>query len=185
VRCIERGMRLGVAGLSLLAGCSGPPGGTAATPTQTTGAAATARTDAPPAPSAPTATRAAAAADGAGKQPVHLPEPRVMRNWEGVRQQAAERMVAANPKGTYMGTVPDQLLAIPVLEIELNGDGSVRRIGVLRAPREAKDTIAIATAAVHSAAPFGNVSRLPKPWRFVETFLFDDERRFKPRTLDP
>jgi hypothetical protein len=28
------------------------------------------------------------------------------------------------------------------------------------------------------------VSRLPKPWKYIETFLFDDERRFKPVTLD-
>jgi hypothetical protein len=38
--------------------------------------------------------------------------------------------------------------------------------------------------AVRRAAPFGDVSRLPRPWRFAEVFLFDDERRFKPRTLD-
>ncbi|MDQ6679537.1 MAG: hypothetical protein M3Y67_01050 [Pseudomonadota bacterium] len=114
-----------------------------------------------------------------------LPVPRSVRNWSEVRQQAAERMVAANPTATYTGTVPEALLAIPVLQIELNGDGSVRRIAVLRAPRQAKDTIELATNAVRRAAPFGNVSRLPKPWRFVETFLFDDNRKFKPRTLDP
>ena len=42
----------------------------------------------------------------------------------------------------------------------------------------------MAVAAVRRAAPFGDVSRLPKPWKFVEVFLFDDDRRFKPRTLD-
>ncbi len=113
-----------------------------------------------------------------------LPPPRTMRSWAEVRQQAAERLVAANPDITYVGTVPEALLAIPVLEIELNGDGSVRRIDVLRPPRQAKDTTQIAIAAVRRAAPFGDVSRLPRPWRFVETFLFDDDRRFKPRTLD-
>jgi hypothetical protein len=92
--------------------------------------------------------------------------------------------VAANPQGTYLGAVPETLLAIPVLEIELNGDGSVRRIVVLRPPRQAKDTIEIAAEAVRRAAPFGDVSRLPRPWKVVETFLFDDDRRFKPRTLD-
>jgi len=80
--------------------------------------------------------------------------------------------------------VPDQLLAIPVLEVELNGDGSVRRIEVLREPRQAKDTTKIAVDAIRRAAPFGDVSRLPRPWKFVETFLFDDDRKFKPRTLD-
>jgi hypothetical protein len=28
------------------------------------------------------------------------------------------------------------------------------------------------------------VARLPRPWRVIETFLFDDDLRFKPRTLD-
>ena len=88
------------------------------------------------------------------------------------------------PTSPTWARVPDQLLAIPVLEIELNGDGSVRRIEILREPRQAKDTLKIAVEAVRRAAPFGDVSRLPRPWKFVETFLFDDARKFKPRTLD-
>jgi len=107
-----------------------------------------------------------------------------VRNWNELRQQAAERIVAANPEITYLGAVPDPLLAIPVLEIELHGDGSIRRIEVLREPRQAKDTIKIAVDAVRRAAPFGDVSRLPRPWKFAETFLFDDARKFKPRTLE-
>ena len=113
-----------------------------------------------------------------------LAAPSTMRNWTEVRRQAALRLVAANPTITYMGKVPDQLLAIPVLEVELNRDGSVRRIVTLREPRQAKDTLRIATDAIHRAAPFGDVSHLPRPWKFVETFLFDDDRKFKPRMLD-
>jgi hypothetical protein len=92
--------------------------------------------------------------------------------------------MAANPEGTYSGEVPEPLLAIPVLEIELNGDGSIRKIEYLRAPSQAQDTMKLAADAVRRAAPFGDVSRLPKPWRFTETFLFNDDRKFKPRTLD-
>ena len=113
-----------------------------------------------------------------------LGPPRPVRSWADVRQQAAERMVAANPDITYVGKVPDQLLAIPVLEIELNGDGSIRKIEVLRPPRQAKETLQTAADAVRRAAPFGDVSKLPKPWKFVETFLFDEQHKFKPRTLD-
>ena len=113
-----------------------------------------------------------------------LPAPRPVRSWVEVRQQAAERIVAANPDITYVGKVPDQLLAIPVLEIELNGDGSVRRIEVLRPPRQAKETVQVAADAVRRAAPFGDVSKLKKPWVFVETFLFNEQHKFKPRTLD-
>ena len=42
----------------------------------------------------------------------------------------------------------------------------------------------LAIDAVRRAAPYGNMSQLSRPWKFVETFLFDGERRFKPRTLD-
>jgi hypothetical protein len=101
-----------------------------------------------------------------------------------VRLQAARRLVAANPSGTYTGTVPDVLLAIPVLEVELNADGSIRRIDVLRKPGQAPDTLQLAIDAMRRAAPFGDVSRLPRPWKFSETFLFNDDRKFKPRTLD-
>jgi hypothetical protein len=94
--------------------------------------------------------------------------------------------VQANPQITYTGAPPDPLLAIPVLEVELNADGSVRRIEVMRHPRQAKDTTQMAIDAVRRAAPYGDMRHLSKPWKFAEVFLFDDDRRFKPRTLqDP
>jgi hypothetical protein len=105
-------------------------------------------------------------------------------DWDEYQLRAAQRLVEANPALTYDGPVPDPLLAIPILEVELNGDGSVRHIEVLRVPTQAKDTVQLAIDAVHRAAPFGDVSHLPRPWRFSEVFLFDDARRFKPRTLD-
>jgi hypothetical protein len=121
---------------------------------------------------------------GAPAPEVRLPPPQAARNWNELRLHAARRLVAANPGLTYEGKPPDPLLAIPVLEVELNADGSIRRIDVLRHPRQAKDTTQIAIDAMRRAAPFGDVSRLPRPWKFTETFLFDDDRRFKPRTLD-
>jgi hypothetical protein len=162
--------------VAALAGCSSPmPPYVPSTPV----APAPPGVGAPSAPAAPAP--AAAAVPG---WPV-LGEPQEMRTWEAFRRQAAERMVAAaTAKGAYLGTVPETLLAIPVLEIELNRDGSVRRIDVLRHPKQARDTTQIAIDAVRRAAPFGSVARLPRPWKFTETFLFDDERRFKPRTLD-
>jgi hypothetical protein len=155
VRCIKS-----LAPVLLLAACSSPlpPSPPATPPSSPPAAPAAARVPAPPAFAA--------------------------RNWNELRVQAAKRLVEANPSGTYMGTPPDVLLAIPVLEIELNADGSIRRIDVLRYPGQAKDTTQLAIDAVRRAAPFGDVSRLPKPWKFNETFLFNDERKFKPRSLD-
>lgn len=106
------------------------------------------------------------------------------RHWEEYRELAAKKMVATNPNGTYMGRPPEPLLAIPVLEVELQADGSVARISVQRQPSQARDTVQIAMDAVRRAAPFGPVSHLPRPWKFSEVFLFDDARRFKQRSLD-
>ena len=105
-------------------------------------------------------------------------------NWEEYRTRAAHRLVAANGGRTYLSVPKQPLLAIPVLEVSLHADGSVARIDVMRHPSQARDTTQLAIEAVHRAAPFGDVSRLPKPWKFVETFLFEDDRRFKPMTLD-
>ncbi|HEY9064696.1 MAG TPA: hypothetical protein VIO33_06900 [Burkholderiaceae bacterium] len=169
-------VRLGLVGLGLIAGCSTP------TPVSETGAppSASSRT----APSTSSSTPVAPGRSGSAMQVVKLPPPSPVRSWDDVRRQAAKRMVAANPDVTYTGTPPEPLLAIPVLEVELHADGSIRKIEVMRHPRQARDTTQIAIDAVRNAAPFGDVSRLPKPWRFTETFLFDDDRRFKPRTLD-
>ncbi len=159
----------GIAALLVLGACSAPaprPVDRAAPP------AAPAPAPAPASlPTGPTTSRLAA------------PEP--VRSWTELRVQAAKRLVAANPTLTYSGAVPDPLLAIPVLEIELNSDGSIRNIDVMRVPTQAKDTVQIAIDAVRRAAPFASVAKLPKPWKFSETFLFNDDRKFKPRTLDP
>ena len=106
------------------------------------------------------------------------------RNWDEFKLQAGQRLVFANPNGSYTGPVAEPLLAIPVLEIELNGDGSVRRVNVQRQPSQATDTVQLAIDAVNRAAPYGDVSHLPRPWKFSEVFLFRDDRRFKPRVLD-
>ncbi|MEP7282268.1 MAG: hypothetical protein ABI696_09835 [Rubrivivax sp.] len=113
-----------------------------------------------------------------------LPAPVAARDWPAFRLQAAQRLVAANPHAVYDGPVTEPLLAIPVLEIELERDGAIKHIRVLRHPSQARDTTQLAIAAVRRAAPFGPVGQLPKPWRFAEVFLFADDRRFKPRTLD-
>jgi hypothetical protein len=129
----------------------------------------------PPAP-APAARPAA--------RPAPAPSAASARSWDEYRLRAAQKLVAANPSITYTGTPPEPMLAIPVLSIELNADGSIAKIEVMRHPSQAKDTTQIAIDAVRRAAPFGDVTRLPKPWKYVETFLFDDNRHFKPVTLD-
>ena len=124
-----------------------------------------------------------------GESPSVLVSPKLApavasRNWDEFRRQAGQRLVAANPQRSYTGAVPDVLLAIPVITVELNADGSIRRMDVMRHPKQAQDTTQLAMDALRRAAPFGDVTRLPKPWKFSETFLFNDDRLFKPRSLD-
>lgn len=135
-----------------------------------------------PAPAvAPAAAAGPAPATGAASK---LPAPTVSKNWNEFKLQAAKRMVAANPNGTYTGKPQQMLLAIPVLEVELNADGSIKNIDIMRRPSQAPETTQMAIDAVRRAGPFGDVSKLPKPWKFAEAFLFNDDKRFKPRTLD-
>ncbi len=159
----------------LLAACGAPPVAPDGTDSQPAGKSAG------PSSGGPLAAGAHGRKPGA---PIKLPPPETSGSWKQVRLQAAHRLVAANPDQVYTDKPPDMLLAIPVLSIELNADGSVRQISVLRYPSQARDTVNMAMQAVRRAAPFGNVSHLPKPWKFNETFLFNEERRFKPMTLD-
>lgn len=151
-------------------------------------AAVTAAPPPAPAPAAAAPPRVAqppaAAAAAPPRRVVALGPAQAARNWAEFRQQAARRLVQAHPDGSYTGPVPEPLLAIPVLEVELHADGRVRRVQVLRHPRQARDTTQLAIDAVHRAAPYGAMSRLPLPWKWTEVFLFDEQRRFKPRELD-
>ena len=157
----------------VLAGCAAPP----RTPPAPVKAAD--RVVAPVAVQGPSV-QAASLPNGS----VRLAPPGPVRSVQELRLQLARRVVAANPHLSYAGAPPEVLLAIPVLAIDLNADGSIHHIEVLRPPRQAQDTIQIAMDAVRRAAPFGDVSGLPRPWRVTETFLFNDDRLFKPRTLN-
>ena len=171
--------RMPLVGLLLLAACTAPRLPSPA--------------PAPPQPAAPSPVPAAAPAPVTAPPQASTPPARPLpapaasarfRNWDEFRLHAGRRLVQANPNGTYTGAVPEPLLAIPVLEVELNADGSIRRIVVQRQPSQARDTVQLAIDAVQRAAPFGDISHLPRPWKFSEVFLFRDDRRFKPRALD-
>jgi hypothetical protein len=139
-----------------------------------------------PAPTPPPQTAAAAARLAPLGPATVLPAAAPARNWNDFKKAAARRMVQSSPRGSFLGKVPPLLFGIPVLEIELDADGSVRDVSVLRPPAnaEAADTVALAVEAIRRGGPYGDVSRLPRPWKWTEVFLFDNERRFKPRSLE-
>ena len=142
-----------------------------------------------PAPVAATAAAEPAAAPVDARsatlaKPKGMPAPKAVRTQAELRRQAAERLVMANPERSYMTPAPSHLLTVVVLEVSVRADGSVRKIEVVRPPKFGPETLQMAIDAVHRAAPFGDVRRMPEPWTFTESFLFDEFRRFKPRSLD-
>lgn len=118
--------------------------------------------------------------------PAPVPAPRVeapARSWDEYKLRAAFKIVQANPGATYTGPIPDPLRSIPVLQIHLNRDGTVRSIDTLRVPRQSPETLQMAVQAIRKVASFGPVDHLPHPWQFSETFLYNDELKFQIRTL--
>lgn len=107
-----------------------------------------------------------------------------MRNLEHLKRQMAERLIAMHPEETYTHKAGFEVLAAPVYLVELKADGHIRSIQVLRRPSVADDTVQLGMDAIRRAAPYGNVTGMRPPWAFTETFLFDERRRFKPRSLD-
>jgi hypothetical protein len=117
---------------------------------------------------------------------VSLPGDPPARAWEPFKKQAGRRMFAATPDYALKGKLPPMLFGIVILEIEADADGNLRRVAVTRAPANAAaaDTAEIAMEVVRRGAPYGDMSRLPKPWKWSEVFLFDEKRRFRPRSME-
>ena len=131
--------------------------------------------NAPPSPAAPVVIAPPVSANANANAP----------DFVSYRVAAARRIMQVNSSNTYAGEVPEPLLAVPVLEISLNRDGSVKSIDVLRKPHFAPETIEMAKAAIMRAAPFGSVAHLPQPWQFNETFLYNDNFKFQLHSLQP
>lgn len=105
------------------------------------------------------------------------------RTWAEYKLRAARRIHATSGSETFSGPLPDPLQSIPVLQVQLNRDGTVRKIVVLRTPGQSPETVQLAMRAVHRAAPFEPVGHLPRPWQFNETFLYNASMKFQLRTL--
>ncbi|MEP6824628.1 MAG: hypothetical protein ABI919_07420 [Ramlibacter sp.] len=107
------------------------------------------------------------------------------RDWEGYKLRAARKIAqrAAAAGETFAGALPEPLQSIPVLQVQLNRDGSVRHIAVLRTPKFSPQTVEMAKKAIRRAAPFEAVGALPTPWQFNETFLYNEDLQFQLRSL--
>ena len=162
MRCIDPKIGLTLATLAWLAACTTPP-------------------SAPPAP-APVA-RAPAPAPVA--PPVASPTNRRVSqatNEKAYRQDAARAIYAAYPESIYKGKLPPLLYAIAVVETELDANGNVREVRMLRAPSHAPEVTARVRELIRKASPLPAPARMGTV-KYTDTWLVDKSGKFQLDTL--
>lgn len=105
------------------------------------------------------------------------------RTWDEYKMRAARRIMQTSAGETFAGPIPERLQSIPVVQVQLNRDGSVRNVTVLRVPKFSPQTLQMAMNAVRRAGPYEPVGHLPQPWQYAETFLYNDDLKFQIRSL--
>lgn len=134
-----------------------------------------------PGPLPPVTPAHSAVSPGAAVAPPVAQAP--ARNWEEYKVRAARRVVQTSGDETFGGPVPERLQSIPVVQVQLNRDGSVRNVTILRVPKFSPQTQQMAIRAIRRAGPFEPVGHLPQPWQYNETFLYNDDLKFQLRSL--
>jgi periplasmic protein TonB len=95
---------------------------------------------------------------------------------------AAKHVYKAYANQIYKGKLPPLVHAIVVLEVELDQNGAVRDVMMIRVPTHAPDVTARVKAMIHSVSP------MPAPQRmggvkFTEVWLVDKSGKFQLDTL--
>jgi hypothetical protein len=106
-----------------------------------------------------------------------------VRTWAEYRRRAAQMIMAANASSVAVGKLQDPLYGIPVVQIQLNPDGTIRNLDFMRQSKVGPETNNLALQAIRRITSFGSVSNLPGPWQFNETFLYNDGLKFQLRTI--
>jgi hypothetical protein len=156
---------LGVA--ALLASC-----GSAPLPPDTAARAAVAQQPASPM-GAPQVARAA---------PARMLRTSAATNPRAYRADAAQHIYGQNQQRIWKGRMPPLLYAIGVLQVEVDGQGNVRNLNWMRAPRHAPEVIAEIERTVRAAAPYPVPARMGKVV-YTDTWLWHKSGQFQLDTL--
>ncbi len=162
MRCIDPRAGLALATLAWLAGCTTPPPPAAPAP------APAARAPAAPPAAAPAATNRRVSQAS---------------NEKAYRQDAARAIYAAYPDSIYKGKLPPLLYAIAVVETELDANGNVRDVRMLRAPSHAPEVTARVRDMIRKASPLPAPARLGNSVKYTDTWLVDKSGKFQLDTL--
>lgn len=110
------------------------------------------------------------------------PSPSAATTPRAYRQDAAKHLYAHNAERIFHGRLPPQLLAVGVLNTEIDRNGNVIGLHWLRAPRHAPKIMAEIERTVRAAAPYPAPSRMGKV-TYTDTWLWDRSDRFQLDTL--
>ncbi|MBK7529879.1 MAG: hypothetical protein IPI47_04480 [Piscinibacter sp.] len=149
-----------IAALACLAGCSTPPPAKAPAP------APVARVPAPAAVPVPPANRNISQAT----------------NEKAYRHDGARAIYAAYPDSIYKGKLPPLLYAIAVVETELDANGNVRDVRMVRAPSHAPEVTAKIRELIRKASPLPAPARMGAT-KYTDVWLFDKSGKFQLDTL--
>ena len=99
-------------------------------------------------------------------------------NAKAYRMDAARYIYASYPERVYKGKLPPLVHAIVVLEVEVDGNGGVKDIHMIRTPSHAPDVVVAVTDMINKAAPLPVPSRLGGA-KYTEIWLVDKSGRFQ------
>ena len=160
MRCIDPRAGLALAAIAWLAGCTSPP---------------------PPAAPAPAPAARAPAPAAAPPSPANRRVSQATSE-KAYRQDAARVIYTAYADSIYKGKLPPLLYAIAVVETEVDANGNVRDVRMLRAPSHAPEVTARVRDMIRKASPLPAPARLGTV-RYVDTWLVDKSGKFQLDTL--
>jgi periplasmic protein TonB len=134
------------------------------------------------APQAAPAPKAPAPAPQVATAPGMIIKSSMASNPRAYRQDAASHIYGQNSDRIWKGRLPPLLYAVGVLQVEVDGNGNVRNMNWLRAPKHAPEVIAEIERTVRKAAPFPAPARMGKVV-YTDTWLWHKSGRFQLDTL--
>jgi len=135
----------------------------------------------------PESPRGAAGKSPAEQAPKVAAAPMVIKsssatNPRAYRSDAAQHIYGKNQDRIWKGRMPPLLYAVGVLQVEVDGQGYVRNLNWMRAPKHAPEVIAEIEKTVRAAAPFPAPARMGKVV-YTDTWLWHKSGRFQLDTL--
>ena len=98
------------------------------------------------------------------------------------RRDAANHLYGQNAHRIFQGKLPPLLYAIGVLQVEVDGRGSVTGINWMRAPNHAPEVVVEIERTVRRAAPYPAPVRMGRV-TYTDTWLWHSSGRFQLDTL--